>query len=265
MNARKGFTLVELIVVTVLGALIIMASLQVLVTNQRTYTAQTAKIQGQQTTRAGLDILSSELREISAQGGDLLAIGPDSVSIRVMRKFGVVCSVDLSGQPRLTVIRAGEWFEAGDSAFVFADNQTNIATDDAWIAARVTAADTTQNCVSQPAVDITFSGQGGLFTADSVRTGAPVRSFTRYTYGLFQVNGEYYLGRKTSSTAVPMVGPVRASGGVAFTFMDANGVPTTTRTDVRQISITIRTDSDVRGTGNNTMADSITARIYTRN
>ena len=42
---RRGFTLTELIVVTVLGALLIMAALQVLITNQRTYTAQSAQIQ----------------------------------------------------------------------------------------------------------------------------------------------------------------------------------------------------------------------------
>ena len=43
---RKGFTLVEMIVVIVLGSLVLLAAFTVLITNQRTYTAQNAVIQG---------------------------------------------------------------------------------------------------------------------------------------------------------------------------------------------------------------------------
>ena len=51
---RTGFTLIELIVVTVLGSLVVMSALTVLITNQRTYTAQSATISGQQSTRTAL-------------------------------------------------------------------------------------------------------------------------------------------------------------------------------------------------------------------
>ena len=43
-RTRAGFTIVELLVVTVLGALVVAATYQVLLTNQRTYTAQNAQI-----------------------------------------------------------------------------------------------------------------------------------------------------------------------------------------------------------------------------
>ncbi len=257
---RRGFTLVEMIVVTVLGAVVIMASMQVLITNQRTYTAQNAKIRGQQTTRAALDVLTAELREISAQGGDLLALGSDSVTIRTMRKFGVTCIVDQTADPVLTVIQVGDWFAADDSVFVFADNDQSVSTDDDWISARVTARDTTKTCASQRAQELRFSGQAAKFIADSVRVGAPIRSYTKYTYGLFQIDGVNYLGRRTTGSAIPVVGPVKSSNGVAFAFLDMYGNATTTATDVRQITITIRTDS-----GNQPVSDSITARIYTRN
>lgn len=264
-TTRRGFTLVELLVVTVLGSIVVLVSLQILITNQRTYTAQSARIQGQQTTRAALDILTSELREISAQGGDLLALGPDSVTIRTVRKFGVTCSVSTSNPPQLTVLRVGSFLADDDSVFVFADNNTTVATDDAWIAARVTAADTTQACGGQPAARLSFAGQGPRFTADSVRVGAPVRSFTRYTYGLYQIDGVSYLGRRDTGPAVPLVGPVRPTDGVAFRFMDANGTVTNVPTNVRQIAITVRTASGVQTSLNTPVADSITARIYTRN
>lgn len=264
---RRGFTLTELIIVTVLGALVIAASLQILITNQRTYTAQNAKIQGQQATRAAADILFSELREISAQDGDILAMGSDSLALRVMRNFGVTCAVDLSlGVPILDVLKVGEHFEVGDSVFVFADNETTTSSDDTWISASVAVVDTTETCGTNEATELTFTGQMALFTADSVRTGAPVRSFTRYTYGLFSYDGDTYLGRREpGESALPLVGPLRASGGVEFTYLDADGNTTSVTTDVRQIVVTMRTASEVMNSLGEMVSDSISGRIYTRN
>lgn len=264
---RRGFTLVELIVVTVLGAFVVMASLQVLITNQRTYTAQNARIQGQQATRAAIDVLSVEFREVSAQGGDILAMSGDSIFIRTMRKFGVVCEVDWYGSPpKGKVLKLGEYFEVDDSVFIFADNQTNLSDDDTWISAKVTGVDTTAACGAEEATEVSFNGQGSLFLADTVRTGAPLRSYTRYVYGLFKVDGDYYLGRRTpGQSAVPLVGPVRESDGVEFSYLDGNGHTTTTTTAVRQIVVNIRTASGVLNSLGKMVSDSITGRIYTRN
>jgi prepilin-type N-terminal cleavage/methylation domain-containing protein len=262
----RGFTLVELIVVTVLGALLIAASLQILITNQRTYTAQTAQIKSQQSTRAAMDILFNELREVSARGGDVISMNGTRLTVRTMRKFGVVCAVSTASPPVLTVLKAGNWFEGGDSVFVFADNKTSLSSDDAWITARVTGVDTTAACGAQKAVDLSFGGQGSLFTADSVRTGAPLRSFTRNTYGLVTMDGDTYLGRiGADKSEVPMVGPLDASGGLAFVYQDSLGATTSNTGDVRRILVTIRTTSRVLNATGELVADSITGVIYTRN
>ena len=263
---RRGFTLVELIVVTVLGALLIMASLEILITNQRTYTAQTAQIQGQQATRAAVDVLFNELREISAQGGDLLALSSTSLTVRTMRKFGVVCLITAASPPVIRALQVGDWFEEKDSVFIFADNNTSISSDDAWIAAQVTSVDTTVTCGTVPAQNLSFSGQALKFTTNIVQTGAPMRSYTRYRYGLITYDGDPYLGRTDiSGNVVPMVGPLKASNGVSFVYMDSIGGVTTTSTRVRQIQVTIRTSSPVRNSVGGTVSDSITATIYTRN
>ncbi len=62
-----------------------------------------------------------------------------------------------------------------------------------------------------------------------------------------------------------MVGPLKASSGLAFSYLDASGTATTTATDVRQIIVTVRTASNVMNSIGGFVSDSITAVIYTRN
>lgn len=262
---RRGFTLVELMVVAVLGMLVLMAALQILITNQRTYTAQAATIQGQQSTRMALDVLFNELRETSPTGGDILAMSSDSIRVRLPRKFSIVCAVDLS-VPKVTVINIPEYFDDPDSVFVFADNDEDTDDDDYWIPAEVTAADTLATCLSQPATDVEFSGQTAAFVADSVRVGAPIRSFQTFTFGLTNALGEAYLGRRSGAGAmIPVAGPLKASTGLEFVYLDALGAVTAVPADVRQILVNIRTASTVMNSVGRTVSDSITAWIYTRN
>jgi len=262
---RRGFTLIELLIVTVLGAVLLLASLQVLITNQRTYTAENAQIGGQQTTRAAFDVLFSELREVSARGGDIISMSSTSITVRSMRNFGVACAV-VPATPTVTVLKVGNWFAVGDSVFIFADNMENLSSDDVWIRASVTAVDTTVACGASQGVRLTFNGQAALFAANVVRVGAPVRSFLRYTYGLVTESGQTYLGRTPAGgTAAPMVGPLTASTGIELTYLESLGAVTATTTNVRQIRVKIRTSSVVRNARGQLVKDSLTGRIYTRN
>lgn len=272
MRGRRGFTLIELLVVVVLGSLVLLAALQILVTNQRTYTAQNAVIQGQQSTRLGLEVLFNELREVSPPGGDILAMSSDSIRVRLMRKFSLVCEVwDGTGQPYYKVMLfPGRRFEASDSVFVFADNNEKDDDDDAWISAQVSAVDTAATVLcpqdASRAAELRFNGQASLFNADSVGVGAPVRSYDTYTFGLTTYAGDPYLGRRLrNGTMVPIVGLISASGGIEFEYLDALGNTTTTPADVRQIVVTLRTGSGILNSLNQEIADSITAWIYTRN
>ncbi|MEJ2204643.1 MAG: prepilin-type N-terminal cleavage/methylation domain-containing protein [Gemmatimonadota bacterium] len=269
MNAgdRGGFTLVELIVVTVLGALVVAASLQILITNQRTYTAQTAQIQGQQNTRAALDILTAEIREISPEGGDILEMGQTSVTVRVMRKMGVSCLVTTDDPPVIRAIVVGDSFQARDSVFIFADNNESTAKDDDWISAEVTEVHDDVTCGTNKANELKFGGQSAVFTADSVRLGGPIRSYLRYTYGLFKLgDGRYYLARRQpGKDPVPVVGPLKATNGLEFTYLDDENNKTTIPTEVRQIAIRIRTDSPVVNSLGEQVSDSISAWVFTRN
>jgi len=274
---RRGFTMVELIVVTVLGSLVVMAALQVLITNQRTYSAQSAVISGQQSTRMAVEVLFAELREVSASGGDIIAMSSDSLRVRLMRKFSVVCETILTGQPRLLVLdslgslsinAAANAFDVGDSVFIYADNNPNDNDDDVWIEARVTAVDLTVTCPQngEGAMELRFNGQASLFNADSVGIGAPVRSYLQYTFGIATMLGDSYLGRRVGNgDMIPIAGPLRAGDGLEFEYRDALGTVTAVPADVRMIVVTIRTGSTVLNSLGEMVSDSITVWVYARN
>ena len=172
MTDRRGFTLVELMVVAILGSLLVMAAYQVLVANQRAYTIQGSKVQAQQNTRATMEILFGELREVSAGDSDIVDFGPQSLTVRAMRKVSVVCDNNLlsyATTPTLLVRNVGDLFEAGDSVFVFADNDEYKTSDDTWIMGVVSSA--TSPALCEGTYDgqlLSFAGQSAAFVADTV-------------------------------------------------------------------------------------------------
>jgi prepilin-type N-terminal cleavage/methylation domain-containing protein len=265
-RANRGFTLVELLVVVVLGALLVAAVSQVLITNSRIFTVNNAQIQGQQIMRAGVDVLFGELREISIPGEDLVVMDTDQLGIRSQRAFGLVCDTDYSVSPEtLTVVRVGSGFRAGDSITLYADNDPEGIDDDVWLAKAIGSVSPTANCGGREAQILTIPDLAS--TGDTVRVGAPVRAFDRFTYGSFVIDGETYLGRQArgASEPDPLVGPILPSGGVVFRYLDAREQVTTVSTEVLQIEVTLRYESEARRVSGQRVSDSIVTRIHPRN
>jgi prepilin-type N-terminal cleavage/methylation domain-containing protein len=266
-EGERGFTMVEMLIVAVLGSLIVAAAYEMLRTNQRAFTIQTAQVQSQQSVRAGLDVLTSELRELSRTGEDLIALGPDSMTVRAMRAFGLLCDINSTGSP-IIVKKVGRYFSLKDSIFAFVDNDPDKSADDSIYVAQITGIDTTSTCPTggDSAQTISSSGLTAIHTAgDTMRDGGPMRAFTRFTYGIVSSNSEYYLGRKNASgTTSILVGPV-ASGGVSFTYYDSIGGTTTTPALVYSIGVTLKTLTKVVDEQGNLIADSLTTRIHLRN
>ena len=261
---RGGFTLEELMFVVVIGALVLGAIYQMMLSSQRALTIQTAQIQGQQTVRAGIDILFSELRELSGSEGDILTMESDRIEIRAMRAFGLVCGVNVSGSPVL-VRKIGSFFESGDSIMVFADNNPAIASDDTILSGVISSIDTTATCSgadTAQSLAVPALAAAALAT-DTVRIGAPVRGFTVYSYGLDMLDGRPYLARRSVNGTDPLVGPLSANG-VSFIYMDSFGNVTTTPTAVSRIEVTVRSQSNVSGQ-RGLIADSLSIAIFLRN
>ena len=261
---RRGFTIIELVVVVVLGSLILGATLQVLLTNQRIYTGLNSRVRGSQSMRAALAVLSSELREISPPEGDLVMMHADSLRIRAMRQLSVICHDTVRGTPNFRGFQIGDLIVSGDSVVVFADNNSLGSWDDEWILTRVTSV-AAATCNGAAGQRLTFAS-ATPFTNDSVSSGAEVRAFTHVAYGLVQVGSDWFLGQSVSGGAwEPVVGPLRSGRGLEFTYLDEFESVTTTATEVAMIDVTVRTGGDVVGSTGELIADSVTVRIHTRN
>ncbi len=263
---RRGMTLVELLVAMVVAGALMVAIYQVMITSQRVFTVQREQVAGHQTVRAGLDLLFSELREVSAPEGDLLAIGAQEIGFRAMRSFGLVCAINPS-QSRLSIWVRGDDFEAGQGIAVFIDDDPEISSDDEWALASIQNASEDAGACPLAGTIQTITASG-LASGDygGMRTGAPIRAFEDFTYGVMQMGGEWYLGRRRGTESwVPLVGPVDGSGGVSFEYFDGAGSATTTPSDVRRIRVTIRTRSDARDAQGNPIADALSADVFVRN
>jgi prepilin-type N-terminal cleavage/methylation domain-containing protein len=269
---RRGFSVVELLITMVIGAIILGATYGVMVSQQRFFARQTQVQDTRETLRAAAAIVAAELRQASAEGGDLLAIAPDSFVLRTTIGFGVVCGMN-APQKRLNVIQmTGEW-SPGDSALVFRDNAPGTA-DDEWSQRLLVSVDR-----SSPGTCAWGAPAEALVTLDTVRVGvrvgAQVRPFRWYVYKLVREGDRFWLGRRrldeTRYTAV--VGPLLPPGagsGLALTYLDGSGNPTDVPSSVRSVRFTVRAQSFGRapglaGAASGYVEDTLSARAFLRN
>jgi prepilin-type N-terminal cleavage/methylation domain-containing protein len=268
-SGRRGFTLIELLVVVVIGAVVLGAITQILVSNQRLYTANTEQVLAQQTVRSGVEVVAQELREISAELGDVLSVSPTQVQVRAVRKAAIVCAIDLRDPLTVRAQSRGQPFESDDPVTFFVDNDVDTPVDDYWATATVNAIGSPTVCpgsAETPAQTIVFRSVSPSAARLEVRDGSLIRAFESFTYGQVTYDSEPYLGRvPASGTGVPLVGPVDATNGIRFVYRNAAGTETTTLNEIRTIELTLRSTSGARTESGRVVADSLTRVIHLRN
>jgi prepilin-type N-terminal cleavage/methylation domain-containing protein len=268
LRDSHGFSLVELLVAIVVSTVLMAAIFQILVSSQRIYTVQSEQILGQQTIRSGTELLASELREVSPGQGDLLTMEPDRVRFQGSRAFGIACEVVGEAPLELIVEPAGSAaFEADEEVVLFVEGNPSVASDDAWVRGVVEEASTGVLCPGdRPAQRVVVGSLSFTPPLGAVRRGASIRSLETLNYGRIGEGGDAYLGRITEDGAeVPLVGPVAGDRGITFRYLDAVGNETTQGSEVRTIELTVRTASDARRQDGETLADSMTIAVHTRN
>lgn len=254
MRSLTGFTLVELLVALALFAAVSAGVYRLLAGNQRLHVAQGQAIALRQNVRAGAAILPAELRELDAIDGDLVVIGPTTITLRAARQLALLCAQPVlgSGSQELTIrverfhgVR--DFDPASDSVLVYYEGDENTDADDGWVRGRLLTVRPQPCPDGRPgralaavlAFDAPQSGVTG-----HIPDGAPLRGFATVTYRLYQAaDRRWYLGYQEGLDVVqPLIGPLRPDG-VAFAYFDSAGGVTAEPARVAGIEVTLRGES----------------------
>lgn len=280
MRKGRGFSLVELAISLVVGAILLSSLYRVLLTSQRFYRAQAAILGVQQNVRAAAHLLAEELRALDAPDGDLIALSDTAVTLKAMRIFATTCA-PASPATSGVVLRDALTFgyrgidPARDSLLLYLEADTT-SSGEKWLHAAVQRVSAGAACAdSTPGTRLTLVlAAGGATQLARVATGAPVRAFEVVSYRLYRdAGGAWWLGQRSLSggawgSTTPVAGPLRPVSGLTLRGLDAAGSPAAPR-QVAQIEITVRGRSlepiSVQGLPPGPYRDSLTLRVALRN
>jgi prepilin-type N-terminal cleavage/methylation domain-containing protein len=274
-TARRGFTLIEMLIALVLLAIVAEVLVRLLTASQRVSRAQSQQVVLQSNVRAGALLVPNELRELSVGGSDpdLLVLGRDSITYRAMRSAGVACAAT---PVRITLRAAlGSGYRdpapGRDSLLVYVEGDPRTSADDHWSVFPVAGAPSAGSCPDGAPATVLAT----LIPSDTIARLAletPVRTFEVMQFRLYQSGGQYWLGSRGVSAGEaqmqPILGPLKTNG-FELAYFDSTGVPTAAIPAVRTIEVTIRgvTDGTVsNGTDRLHIAeDSLVSRVRLRN
>ncbi len=284
---RRGFTLVELLIAIVLLGIFATGIYKVILNNQRTFAAQTQRIDLQQNIRAAATILPGELREVDAGDSDIVAMDTASITIRAMRQLAIICTppiLGVAGNLTLTVRQTPifgdrQTFQVGDSLLIYWEGNPGTRADDSWLRAGVAAAPVNVACtdaLAQPGFQLVVTprwGGAATNTVGGITNGSPVRRFEVVQYLAWQSPSDnlYYLGQQVNGSTQPLIGPLIGSNGLGFSYFDSTGAAATGNVaQVAMIGIKLRgrTSQMIRQADDPSLAykyDSVSIRVAVRN
>lgn len=292
-GARRGFSLVELMVILALSSIVIGGLTSVLVRQQRFYRGTADLIETRSQIRQAAGIIPSDLRGVSTIGGDILAISDTSMVFWATIGQAVACvavpgAYEISIPPLVlannnTLASFTMTPSAGDTVYVYHDGLTEAASDDKWMAYGITGPPTTSTLPC-----VTLTGNADLNTTRSsfpldkplganLSVGTPLRFLRRTRYTLFKAqDAAWYLGYCSPDcvgTPQPIAGPflpgAGANSGVSFSYQDAAGAATTIPANIAQVSIVVRGKTqgvvDMGGYNTTQVGDSLRFSVAIRN
>jgi prepilin-type N-terminal cleavage/methylation domain-containing protein len=284
--ARRGFTLVELLVVLTLTGVLLGAIYQSIVTTQWATRAQLQRMHVQQESRAARVFLTNALLELDAAEGDIPVADATTIRARAPRWAGVLCTIPAEvGGTMFFMLRAPlitslhEPNPQRDSLLIFRDGNFGTRDDDRWLVAGLdgaapgTCPDGAPAWVLEATVSAASGGNDSALVG--VTDGSPVRGVQIEETSLHQDGGgDYWMGYRTADkngawTAVQrIIGPL-TTDGLAFTYIDPDGNVTATVTDIASVALTVRIRS--RGLARLSLGDrdyirdSVITRVALRN
>lgn len=222
-----------MLVVVVLGSVIVLGLYRVLTAQQRAYRHQSQVAALHDALRVGTAVLAADLRESASAGGDLAALGPDTLSVRSPVGFGVVCAVDTLNR-RLGLVDLQGRVTAGGSDSVLVYRPAG------WIIRHVLEVDPT----GYPALTCPYAAGPTLqrtvrldASVSGVRVGAPLRAFQRYTYRLTPDANAWWLAREGAGGPEILAGPFAGGAGLEFSYYDTLDAATMTASEVARVDV----------------------------
>ena len=290
---RRGASIIELMIaVTIFG--LVMAGVTSAITEQTRFQAGAQRVvASQRSLRQISDLLPGELRALGTGAGDIYAMTPSSIDLRVTTGSSVVCAVAAGGMSvtippvQLAIeVPLTSWRDvpvAGDSVFIFDEGASASRNDDTWRAYRLASAPAAGTCAmttgftrsaAEAAAGMTLSVSSAI--PITTLTGAPIRFFRPARYALTTgTDGRWYLGYTECSGGCGsldiVAGPVRSPSGqgIGFTFRDSLGAVTGTPSNVAFVELALHTDGAPVGERSRlrsgALADSLRVSVAVRN
>ena len=253
-RGRRGFTLVEITIATAAMLIVTGGIYQTLTLTQRLARTQVQQVNVQSSVRSVALVLTNEFRPLGAGLGpsgnesDLVSIAPTAVSYRAQRGFGVLCQPASSSRIRISRLSFSGHRDpqAGrDSASVFLEEDPASTDDDAWVAVAITGV-AAASCAGggSPGIDLTVSPVAAL---EGVPAGTPVRMHEVMELRLYRSENRSWLGMRSvgsNESIQPLSGPLRDGTGLRLDYLSGAGSPTTVRSEVRSIGISLQGESE---------------------
>ena len=230
-----GFSMAELIVVTVISVVVLLALVQALLAQRRFYQSQGAVIERNETIRHGIAVLGSAFREANLANGDVAILAANRVRVRMPYGLAVVCGTDNNGSRIGIVELAGRW-TVGDSVLV--DRDTAGVYGD--LIDRIDPIGNRVPCTL---------GGGAILRLDQrvpdAEPGTAVRAFRSHLFEVGSQAGRSWLFRVDGPTRDLLLGPIDPAQGFQAWYEDTQGLPVASplnaeRVVVRVIAISLR-------------------------
>ncbi len=176
-RARRGFSLVELLITLVLVSIIGVAAGNMLMSQTRFYTRLSGQRDARSVTRNARNIIQTELSMIEA-GGGVAAATNDSITVRMPYAWGVFCS---SNTMMLLPVDSAMYAMATFAGYAIKDTTANGVYAYTTSGTAPTAG-TASNCTGAPAITAPTNGAYLSVSGSAGTAGAPMFLYQIVTY-----------------------------------------------------------------------------------